>query len=39
MNNTIDYFAKNYEKRVDGEIPYTYYTYERKNKLTGTHSY
>lgn len=23
-------FAKTYEQRIDGEIPYTYYTYERK---------
>ena len=23
-------FTKTYEERIDGEIPYTYYTYERK---------
>ncbi|MDP4089461.1 MAG: dihydrofolate reductase [Bacillota bacterium] len=23
-------FVKTYEQRIDGEIPYTYYTYERK---------
>lgn len=23
-------FVKKYEERIDGEIPYTYYTYERK---------
>jgi dihydrofolate reductase/dihydrofolate reductase (trimethoprim resistance protein) len=26
-------FEKTYEEKVDGEIPYTYYTYERVKKL------
>lgn len=25
-------FVKKYEKRIDGEIPYTYYTYERRKQ-------
>ena len=25
-------FTKIYEKKIDGEIPYTYYTYERIEK-------
>lgn len=25
-----DNFVKTYEERIDGEIPYTYYTYERR---------
>lgn len=28
--NTQD-FNKTYEERIEGEIPYTYYTYERIN--------
>ena len=26
-----DDFIKTYEERIDGEIPYTYFTYERRN--------